>query len=483
MKKIFLFITLLFQYLTGWSQCPTPGGNNTTWFSTQAAITNFNANYPNCTAISGNLNISGSDITDLSGLSQLTSVARGLNISNTGVTNLNGLHNITTAGSGLQILGNASLTSLTGLGNITDFWLRLQGNNALTSLTGMEHFTTINTLSLDGNLSLTSLTALNNLTTVTGVLDISGSTPVTSLAGLENLTHVGQIWLQNLYVLSDISALANLATVDDWFRIHNCGLIANLDDLSKLERIGVLMLFGNSSLASLKGLTSLTEITTAVSIINNSLLSECAIEAVCNFISIPDASISIEGNLGACEDLPAVQAACSSLPVTLVSFKADKEAGLTHLYWETAEETNSGYFEIQKSADAKNWHTIGSISAKGNSQQLNKYTFTDKYPLPSVNYYRLRSVDLDDSYSLSSIVSVTMAGQNQPLVYPVPATGGVWIEGGGLHKKVELINLRGDILKTWEITSDRDYLEMGSLRRGLYLMRIQGGEALRLIKE
>ncbi|PSL33667.1 putative secreted protein (Por secretion system target) [Dyadobacter jiangsuensis] len=483
MKKIVLLVVLLFLFLTGWSQCPVPTNNNAIRFNTQAEIAAFKANYPSCTAIPGVLDITGSDITDLSGLSQITSVGRGLIIRGTSITNLRGLDNIISAGGGLQISGNGSLTSLAGLGNIADLWLRLQDNNALASLTGMEHFTTINSLSLDANLALTSLTALSNLTTVTGVIDIGVTTPVTSLAGLENLTHVGQIWLQNLYALTDISALGNLTTVDDWFYIYNCALVTDLSGLSKLEKVGDFILFGNPSLVSLKGLTSLKEITNTVTIVNNGMLSECAIKAVCDFISMPDTPAKIENNLGDCLSLDAVLDACVALPVTLINFKADEEAGQAHLYWETTEEINSGYFEIQRSSDAQNWHILGSMPAKGNSRQLNKYTFTDKYPVPSTSYYRLRSVDLDGSYSLSSIASVAMTEQNQTLIYPVPAAAGVWIEGGGLNKKVELINLRGDIMKKWKITSDRDYLEMGSLRQGLYLIRVEGGAAQRIIKQ
>ena len=77
MKKTALLVVLLFLSLTGWSQCPALV-RNTTHFNTQADIAAFKANYPNCTAITGILSISGSDITDLSDLSQITSVGRGL---------------------------------------------------------------------------------------------------------------------------------------------------------------------------------------------------------------------------------------------------------------------------------------------------------------------------------------------------------------------------------------------------------------------
>lgn len=483
MKRIFLSIVLLFLFQNGWSQCPALA-NSTLGFETQADIAAFKADYPNCTEIPGNLRIVGNNVTDLSDLSQITSIGGTLIVNSTGITNLTGLGNLTSVESGLQILGNQSMTSLTGLGNISDFWLRLSTNNALTSLTGLEHFTTVNTISVSENTSLASLSGLENITTITGLLDIALNTPVSTLAGLENLTYVNEIWLQHLHSLTDISAFANLTAISGRFYMYNCSSIANLDALSNVEQIGELVLFGNSSLTSLKGLAGLQEITDLVSVSYNSQLSECAIKAICDYISMDDAEVFIENNLGDCLDVEAVLAACAALPVTLISFSANEEAGQANLYWETTEETNSEYFEVQRSADAENWHTLGLILAKGNSQELNRYTFTDEYPVPSVNYYRLRSVDLDRSYSLSSMVSVTMAGQNQPLVYPVPAVNGVWIEGEKiLNKKAELLNLRGEIMKTWEIASDRDYLDLGSLPAGSYLIRLESGAPLRLIKE
>nr|WP_295924009.1 hypothetical protein [uncultured Dyadobacter sp.] len=483
MKKIFLFVAVLFQFQVGWAQCPTPGRNQTTFFTTQAGIDAFHTDYPNCTALPGQLHISGADITDLSGLSQITSAGSAI-IMETGIQNLTGLENLITLQGGYQILENQALTSLTGLGDVNELWISLTQNNALTNLTGMEHFTSINSLSVSDNSSLTSLKGLDNLTTVTRVLDISSGSQFADLKGIEKLTDVGDLWLQNVHSLADISALANLTMITGWLYIRNCDLITDLNGLSKVEEIGELALEFNQSLTSLTGMTSLRKITDRVVIANNEQLSECAIQAICEFIAVENAAAIITNNTGNCEDIDAVQTACSILPVTLTHFAAHEEAGQAQLVWETAQEMNSEYFEIQRSTDAKTWHLIGSVSAKGNSQQLSKYVFTDQHPASSINYYRLRSVDLDGSYSLSSIVSVSMAKQNQPLIYPVPTAGGVWIQGEKMtSRKADLLSPTGSVVKSWKLTSDRNYLEMGSMPPGSYLIRLEGEGPLRLVKE
>ena len=453
MRLRILLMIFLTGPVTGWAQCPVVP---TLTISTQAGLAAFKANYPNCTALTGSLRVTGSGITDLSDLAQITSVGSQLIIASTSVSNLEGLENLTSA-AGVQIVGNPNLTSLTGLGNIADLDMRLDENNALTALTGMEHFTSIK------------------------IINLMSNTALTSLAGLENLTHAGNIWLQSLPSLTDVRALGNLVTVDEWFFFNSCTSLPNLDGLTKLETVGSLLVAFNTSLTSLKGLAGLKKITDNTNIIANAQLSVCAIKAVCDFISMPGASARIQDNLGACQDLAAVQEACTILPVTLVNLRAQEESGQALLSWETTEESNSGYFEIQKSSDAKDWVTIGSVPAKGNSQQLNRYSFTDTNLDRSVNYYRLRSVDLDQSYSLSRIVTVSW--QNVPLVYPVPAVAGVWVEGGTRGGKAELINQHGQTIKTWKTKSEREYLATDTLHPGLYLIRFEGGRVLRFVKE
>lgn len=107
-------------------------------FSTQAQIDNFQTNYPNCTEIEGNVTIRGSaDITNLNGLSGLTSIGGELRIERCSVlTNLTGLNNLTSIGGYLHIYNNDALTNLTGLDNLTSIGddLEILRNNALTNL-------------------------------------------------------------------------------------------------------------------------------------------------------------------------------------------------------------------------------------------------------------------------------------------------------------------------------------------------------------
>ena len=73
-----------------------------------------------CSSVTGDLSISGPDITDLSPLSSVTSVGGDLDIqSNHALTNLDGLGGITSVGGFLTLLNNDALTNLDGLAAVT----------------------------------------------------------------------------------------------------------------------------------------------------------------------------------------------------------------------------------------------------------------------------------------------------------------------------------------------------------------------------
>jgi len=96
-----------------------PNGDNFS-FSTQAQIDNFGATYAHCTDIVlGNVFVSGSDITNLDGLSNLTSIGGNLSIdNNSALIDLDGLTSLTSVGGSLRVFNNVSLINISGIENI-----------------------------------------------------------------------------------------------------------------------------------------------------------------------------------------------------------------------------------------------------------------------------------------------------------------------------------------------------------------------------
>jgi PKD domain/Receptor L domain len=112
-------------------------------FTSQAQIDNFVANNPDCTEIDGSVTINGNGISNLNGLSVVTSIGGSFTIFENGaLTSLSGLNNLTSVGGVLSIINNSSLTSLSALNNLTSvgnqfLGLVIMNNPSLTSLSGL----------------------------------------------------------------------------------------------------------------------------------------------------------------------------------------------------------------------------------------------------------------------------------------------------------------------------------------------------------
>ncbi|MFK8005220.1 MAG: T9SS type A sorting domain-containing protein [Saprospiraceae bacterium] len=111
----------------------------------------------------------------------------------------------------------------------------------------------------------------------------------------------------------------------------------------------------------------------------------------------------------------------ASLPVELSNFSADEKDCRVKLNWKTETEVDFDYFEIQWSGDGHEFTRIGLEKSIGNENGTN-YSFTDKTP-SEFNYYRLKMVDLDNSFEYSKVISKSLDCKkldNQINIYPNP---------------------------------------------------------------
>jgi hypothetical protein len=98
------------------------------------------------------------------------------------------------------------------------------------------------------------------------------------------------------------------------------------------------------------------------------------------------------------------------VPVELLAFTASVNNSAVQLLWSTATELNNKGFEIEKSIDdADNFVTVGFVDGKGNSTEINYYSYSDQPDLNGAHqlYYRLKQIDFDGTFSYSNVVNVT----------------------------------------------------------------------------
>jgi hypothetical protein len=114
------------------------------------------------------------------------------------------------------------------------------------------------------------------------------------------------------------------------------------------------------------------------------------------------------------------------LPVELVSFTGSNVGDKNKLEWVTASEKNTQKFVVEKSVDGINWVYLGEKPAAGNSNQTLNYMLYDYTPVVGANYYRLKIVDRDQSFSYSNIVIIKLeqsAVNDIVGVFPNPSSG------------------------------------------------------------
>ena len=139
------------------------------------------------------------------------------------------------------------------------------------------------------------------------------------------------------------------------------------------------------------------------------------------------------------------------LPVNLTAFKGKVNGEKAELTWNTSEEFNNSHFDVERSANGQAYTKIGTV--KGNGGANNVYQFTDNGPLASVNYYRLKQVDIDGQSTYTrALVLRKELGDITARAAPSPFTS--FINLSYKLAKEEKINIRlydqvGRIVRTW----------------------------------
>jgi len=127
----------------------------------------------------------------------------------------------------------------------------------------------------------------------------------------------------------------------------------------------------------------------------------------------------------------------SSLPVNIISFTGARKNSYNELRWKVTDEHNVARYEIERRVDNGTFVKVGQVTALNNTG-IHTYTFDDNIAnVAGTNfYYRLKIVDIDNSYEYSSVVLLKVhrpgkfeilgnpitAGSSMRLTLPAPQT-------------------------------------------------------------
>jgi Ig-like domain CHU_C associated/Secretion system C-terminal sorting domain len=166
----------------------------------------------------------------------------------------------------------------------------------------------------------------------------------------------------------------------------------------------------------------------------------------------------------------------SPLPVELMYFTAAlNDVKKVDLLWATQTEIDNDYFVVQRSTDLYSWEEIALVQGAETSQILHEYRAVDENPLTGTNYYRLKQVDLDGAFKISDIESVIIAGAENVIGYPNPATDVFHIIGHHISdQELVLTNHLGQriVCETTVVSEDHLQLNTAGLAPGVYYLQV-----------
>ncbi len=167
----------------------------------------------------------------------------------------------------------------------------------------------------------------------------------------------------------------------------------------------------------------------------------------------------------------------SVLPVELTSFTGTVADCKVTLKWSTASEVNFSHYEIQRSEDGGRFTKVGNMVSSGAATAAD-YIFIDT-KANDENYYRLKMVDLDETFEFSDIINLDLDCKKSHTikVYPNPLADEqltVELYSESLNMTLTIRDITGRMMQSYMIDTDFGQntlrIDTGDLPNGTYFI-------------
>ena len=169
-----------------------------------------------------------------------------------------------------------------------------------------------------------------------------------------------------------------------------------------------------------------------------------------------------------------------ALPIVIAEFQAVPENGAGLLQWTISAGSGPAFFDIQRSGDAVQFVSIGSMPGEAQGLTTFQYSFTDHEPAAGTNFYRIKMTDTDGDIFYSGIRTLDFndGASRDLLLYPNPAMDQLTISVPGITGVAEyrIINTTGSVIGTSKFSSPgMVQIPIRSLANGLYFIEVRDG--------
>ena len=166
-----------------------------------------------------------------------------------------------------------------------------------------------------------------------------------------------------------------------------------------------------------------------------------------------------------------------TLPLQFIDFEGHRAAKAIEVQWQTANESNTDYFEMFHSSDGLHFKAIGRLTSN-NQPSLSTYTFTDNKPFAGKNYYQLKQVDKDGRYTLSKIIIVSYSDALSMQLSPNPATNQITVSLRTVqhapNATLQIRSVAGSLIKQMPVSffTESIPLDISTLSKGTYIVSL-----------
>lgn len=160
---------------------------------------------------------------------------------------------------------------------------------------------------------------------------------------------------------------------------------------------------------------------------------------------------------------PSATCGMAPMPVHLIYFRNSVIHNKIVLDWATSMQENTNRFEVEKSFDAVNYSLLTSIKAQNTNNINTYYKITDESPISKLQYYRLKIIDNDNSYTYSNVLKqemdITEPLQIQSIINTQNEISVSLYSSEKTPITIFLRNLNGQIIYQQKITSDNNIIK------------------------
>jgi hypothetical protein len=190
----------------------------------------------------------------------------------------------------------------------------------------------------------------------------------------------------------------------------------------------------------------------------------------------------VSNTCGVFKDTVTLNFPTSSLPVKLLSFSGyRKSESADMLTWQVAEEIDMSFYEVQISENGFDFKAVGTVAISNSSANNKTYEFVNNTLLRASNFYRLKMVNIDGTFTYSNILKLSNKQKNINSLDVMPNPARAFVSAHVNSNKpyssqIELVNMLGQVIWRRNIQIKKGVntipVDVTSLPRGILFVKV-----------